>query len=228
MANNPSAEFHCWYAPDRATALQKGQWILSTYEQYILPGRIIDLGCGEGGLLLALREKGIMDIIGVDSNAELCKLGLFFGLPIMRQDLSEFIASNVMEKGTYFYLDVIEHVPFELNLKVFGSLSTGSRLIVQTPFTKSLLGHQYYMNVPSHISPYSPWVIHRMLARLGYRVIAEGNLEGHHPPTWANRLRAVFIRKALGIDPELLLGGGNYFVVADRHQCQGAAGGEMV
>jgi len=35
-------------------------------------------------------------------------------------------------------------------------------------------------------------------------------MDGAHEPNWKNRLRALFIRKALGIEPELLLGGGNY------------------
>jgi hypothetical protein len=168
--------------------------------------------------LLALREKGWRDISGVDSNPELCGLAESFGLPIIRSDLAEYLQHTALKPAVYFYLDVIEHVPFEFNLFVFSSLPQGSRLIIQTPFTKSLLGHKYYMNVPSHISPYSPWIIQKMLSRAGYDLVAEGNLEGAHPPNWKNRMRAVLIRKALGIDPELLLGGGNYFVVADRNR----------
>jgi len=57
-----------------------------------------------------------------------------------------------------------------------------------------------------------------MLARSGYDLVAEGNMDGVHEPNWKNRLRALFIRKVLGIEPELLLGGGNYFVVADKNR----------
>lgn len=216
MPNAIDAEFHCWYAADRPAALAKGHWILANYDRFLRPGLVCDLGCGEGGLLLALREKGWQDISGVDSNPELCDLAESFGLPIIRSDLGEYLCRTTLKPAVYFYLDVIEHMPFEFNLLVFNSLPQGSRLIVQTPFTKSLLGHQYYMNVPSHVTPYSPWVIQKMLSRAGYDLVAEGSLEGAHPPNWKNRLRAFFIQKALGIDPELLLGGGNYFVVADR------------
>jgi hypothetical protein len=66
------------------------------------------------------------------------------------------------------------------------------------------------------VAAYSPRVIRDLLTRLGYGIASEGTLEGHHPPTWRNRLRAWFIRRVIGIDPELLHGGGNYFVVADR------------
>ncbi len=221
MANNTSAEFHCWHATDRKSALTKGQWILNSYERFLRPGSVCDLGCGEGGLLLALREAGREQILGVDSNPELCDLAESFGLAITRSDLGDYVRHTPLRPAVYFYLDVIEHVPFEFNLVVMNSLPAGSRLIIQTPFTKSLLGHQYYMNVPSHVSPYSPWVIQKMLSRCSYDVVAEGSLEGAAMSNWKNRLRAFFIRKVIGIDPELLLGGGNYFVVADKNRESG-------
>jgi SAM-dependent methyltransferase len=221
MENNTSAEFHCWYATDRKSALTKGQWILTSYARFLRPGPVCDLGCGEGGLLLALREAGREQISGVDSNPELCDLAESFDLPITRSDLSDYLRHTSLQPAVYFYLDVIEHVPFDFNLLVMNSLPAGSRLIIQTPFTRSLLGHQYYMNVPSHVSPYSPWVIEKMLSRCGYDVVAEGSLEGAAMSTWKNRLRAFFIRKVIGIDPEMLLGGGNYFVVADKNRDSG-------
>ena len=216
-----AAEFHCWYAPDRDAALQKGRFTLEKFGGYLRPGLIVDLGCGEGGTLLALKESGRSEILGVESNAELCALAASFGVPVVQEDLREYLRGARPPKAVYFYIDVIEHVPFELNLEVLSRIPIGSRLILQTPNTDSLLGHQFYMNVPSHVAPYSPWVIRKMLARLGYGLVSEGNIEGHHPPTWRNRLRATFIRKVLGITPEMILGGGNYFAVADRHRTAG-------
>ncbi len=120
------------------------------------------------------------------------------------------------EPAVYFYLDVIEHVPFEVNEEVFRRLPVGSRVIVQTPNTNSLLGHQFYMQVPSHVAPYSPHVLRGMLERLGYILAAEGTVTGNRPPTWKNRLRAALLRRVLWLDPQMFFGGGNYFVVADR------------
>jgi len=102
-----------------------------------------------------------------------------------------------------------------VNEEVFQRLPVGSRIIVQTPNTNSVLGHQFYLQVPSHVAPYSPYVLHGMLNRFGYVVVAEGGI-GDRPPTWKNRVRAVVLRRVLGLDPSLLWGGGNYFLVADR------------
>jgi SAM-dependent methyltransferase len=218
LGGTGSAEFHCWYAGDAASALTKGRFILGKFSSYLRPGQVVDLGCGEGGLLLALKKAGHADLAGVESNPELCALAESFGVRVIQTDLQHYLAGGALSPATYFYLDVIEHVPFELNVRLFAALPQGSRLILQTPNTESILGHQFYMNVPSHLAPYSPWVIRKMLERFGYDVVAEGSVEGEHPATWKNRLRALLIRKVLGLVPELLLGGGNYYVVADRNR----------
>jgi SAM-dependent methyltransferase len=218
MSVPAAAEFHCWYAADRNTALQKGRFTLTKFERFLRSGPVVDLGCGEGGLLLALQEAGRREILGVEPNPELCALAKSFGVPILETDMTSYFASGSLSPATYFYVDVIEHVPFDLNLRLMATLPAGSRLIIQTPNTESILGHQFYMNVPSHVAPYSPWVLRKMLSRFGYDVVAEGSIEGDHPPNWKNRLRMLLIRKVLGFAPEILLGGGNYFIVADRNR----------
>ncbi|MGB2900734.1 MAG: hypothetical protein WBB89_15825 [Candidatus Acidiferrum sp.] len=211
-----AAEFHCYYAADKKSALQKGESTLPKFERYLRPGPVVDLGCGEGGLLLALKELGRTELTGVESNQELCTLAESFGVPVLCKDLLTYLQEETLRSAVYFYIDVIEHVPFELNLRLLASLPVGSRLILQTPNTESVLGHQFFMNVPSHLAPYSPWVIRKMLARFGYDVTAEGTVDGAHPRNWKNRLRALLIRFTLGLAPEIILGGGNYFAVADR------------
>lgn len=216
MTEVGAAEFHCYYAADSQSALQKGKSILPKFERYLRPGPVVDLGCGEGGLLLALQELGRTELTGLESNQELCTLAKSFGVPVICKDLLTFLQEEALRPAVYFYIDVIEHVPFELNLLLLSTLPVGSRLILQTPNTESVLGHKYFLNVPSHLAPYSPWVIRKMLARFGYDVAVEGTVDGAHPRDWRNRLRAFLIHVTLGLAPELILGGGNYFAVADR------------
>lgn len=217
-AGTEAAEFHCWYAKDRQEALRKGRFILSKFKRFLRDDLIVDLGCGEGALLLGLQEAGFTRLLGVDSNQELLNLARSLGVPVVSAELAEFLSREDLEAGLYFYVDVMEHVPFELNLLLLSRLPVGSRLVIQTPYTQSILGHQYYLNVPSHLAPYSPWVIRKMLDRFGYEVVSDGTVDGNHVPTWKNRLRAYFINKVLAIDPDIILGGGNYYVVADRMQ----------
>ena len=212
------AEFHCGYAANEQEALEKGRGILEKFGEYIKEGQIVDLGCGEGALLLALKRAGKKQILGVDSNEELLGIARTFDVPLVENDIWEYLKSETLRQAVYFYLDVMEHVSLEQNLELMRRLPVGSRLIIQTPYTESVLGHRFYMNVPSHVAPYSPWVIKKMLQRFGYQVVSEGSVDWAHPSTWKNKIRAFLLLKVMGVDPDLFLGGGNYFVVADRGQ----------
>lgn len=217
-----SPEFQCWFTPDEPSTREKGRYLLKKFGGFIRE-RVIDLGCGEGALLLALAEIGKKNILGVELNAELAVLARSFGLPVVQKDILQFLREVEPEVATYFYLDVIEHVTFDDNLELLRLLPVGSRLIIQTPNTESLLGHQFYFNVPSHVAPYSPVIIRRILARFGYDIVSEGSVDGRHPDSWKRNLRILFARKVLGIPEEMIVGGGNYFVVADRNRDGGAA-----
>lgn len=91
----------------------------------------------------------------------------------------------------------------------------GSRLILQTPHTETLRGQVFYFNMPSHVAAYSPFVLKRMFKRHGYAVLAKGSTDDIQPPGWERNLRGLLIRKILALPPEMVLGGGNYFVIAD-------------
>lgn len=209
------AEFHCFYAADRNEALQKGNWLYVKYGRFLRNGPIVELGCGEGAFLLWLKEHGYEQLLGVESNEELCQLAESFGVPVVQRDLVEFLCEQAL-KAVYLYIDVIEHLPFETNLGVLGAIPVGSRLIIQTPNTRSLRGHEFYMNVPSHVAPYSPWVIRKLLSRLGYNLVCEGSVDSEQVYGWKRRLAHFLLRRLFALDPESILGGGNYFVVADR------------
>ncbi len=156
-----SAEFHCWYSHDPESAREKGSYLLQKFGSF-LKGPVVDLGCGEGAFLLALMDAGREDIFGVESNDELATLAESFGVPVVRKDILEYLREVNLKLATYLYIDVVEHVPFDFNMELLNLLPTGSRLILQTPNTESLLGHQFYFNVPSHVAPYSPYTLKKM------------------------------------------------------------------
>jgi SAM-dependent methyltransferase len=216
------AEFHCGYAANEKEAIEKGRYILSKFEKFINLPSIVDLGCGEGVMLLALKQTGRKDILGVDSNEELLQIARSLQVPLVESDIWEFLHRETLRPAVYFYLDVMEHVSLEQNLDLLGRIPVGSRLIVQTPYTESILGHRLYMGVPSHVAPYNPWVIKKMLTRFGYKMVSDGSVDWDHPPNWKNKIRAFVLLKIMGISAELILGGGNYFVVADRVENIGA------
>lgn len=217
MASTKAAEFHCCYAANKQEALNKGRYIHSKYGKYLTKNKlIVDLGCGEGGFLLWLQQVGFEQVLGIERNHELCDLAKSFGVPVIQADIIEFVRSSKSGAAVYLYIDVMEHVSFDFNLELLSLIPVGSRVIIQTPYTRSILGHEFFMNLPSHVAPYSPWVVKKMLDRLGYDIASEGTVDGNHAINWKNKMRSFFIRKVFGIRPDMILAGGNYYVVADR------------
>src|SRR5271165_2014425 len=125
-----TAEFHCWYSPDRDLARQKGRLLLQKFGLF-LKGRVVDLGCGEGAFLLALMERGNQDVLGIESNAELVRLAESLNVPVVQKDLLQFLRERKAEIATYLYINVMEHVPFEYNIELLRIIPVGSRLIIQ-------------------------------------------------------------------------------------------------
>ena len=85
------AEFHCGYAANEQEALEKGRGILEKFGKYIKEGQIVDLGCGEGALLLALKRAGKKQILGVDSNEELLGIARTVDVPLVENDIWEYL-----------------------------------------------------------------------------------------------------------------------------------------
>lgn len=216
MKDTRPAEFHCGYAATKEEIDEKGRFLLEKYGKYINLPVVIELGCGEGALLLALKRAGKKEILGVDSNEELLRIARSLEVPLVESDIWEFLERHTLRPAVYFYIDVMEHVSLEQNVALLDRLPIGSRLILQTPYTDSILGHRSYMNVPSHVAPYSPWVIKKMFTRFGYELVIDGSCDWDHPPNWKNKIRSFILLKLMGISAELILGGGNYFAVADR------------
>ena len=212
--SQPAAEFHCAYPTTPEEARGKAQYIFKKYGRFADGRPVIELGCGDGVFLGYLKELG-HQVLGIESNAELAAMARAGGVAVRETDLVAFLQSGEAVAGVYLYIDVIEHVPFEANMAMLAAVPSGSRLIIQTPNTRSLRGHEMYMNVPSHLAPYAPWVIKQMLLRHGYTVVEEGSVDGPRIRGLRRRI-ARFVLRLFKLEPELILGGGNYYVVADR------------
>jgi len=108
--------------------------------------RILDIACGEGIFLMALREKGYNSLSGFDlsdENVAIChKLGLDF---VVKFDALELINFSPGHKyDVIFALDILEHLPknrvVEFLGQVYQKLSPGGHVVIQTPNMGSLQG----------------------------------------------------------------------------------------
>jgi O-antigen chain-terminating methyltransferase len=133
---------------------------------------ILDLGCGRGELLEALREAN-MSASGVDINPAAIEQCRKYGLSVDQGDLFEAL-SKIPDAslGGITALHLVEHLPFPLVLNLLDEslrvLRPGGIAIFETPNPKNVLvgSSEFYID-PTHRNPVHPRTLHYLLEARG-------------------------------------------------------------
>jgi 2-polyprenyl-3-methyl-5-hydroxy-6-metoxy-1,4-benzoquinol methylase len=209
------SEFHVWDQSPRAEEMDS--WVAFWSPHLRGVRRVLDVACGEGHFLAALTRAGYQ-AEGVELTPSLVARARSQGRVVHEGDAVDFVQSRGADYDAFIALDFIEHIPFEAGARLLAAIPWGGRLILVTPNTNSVIGHQFYLQVPSHVAPYSPFVLGRMLERSGFERVAEGTLYGGLP--WKGVRRKVtewFLVRLLGAPmARLLMEGANYYVVGQK------------
>ena len=144
---------------------------------------VVDIGCGAGGLLAALREAGI-EARGVDLDAGMVAEARAAGLDVVQGDGLSFLASLPdASVGAITAIHVIEHLEFAdlcrfLDLAA-AKLAPGGVLVCETPNPTALivLGHSYILD-PTHKWPLHPSLVTFLCERAGF---ADVEVRFHSP-----------------------------------------------
>ncbi len=179
---------------------------------------ILDIGCGDGRVLRRLLAEGFK-AEGLDLNAELVALCRASGLPVEQGDAREILPRRAGHFDVYSMLDFVEHVPMDVLVAILGIIGRqrGARIWIQTPNLDSVMGFKFWFHMPSHILPLHPWVLRKMLVRLGYRIVDEWTDYGGLPWTGFRRWLTLKILNGLLGPPQaaLFVGGANICLVAE-------------
>lgn len=213
---NELKELHLWTEGGLPIA-DAGQ--MQPYLRWVRPNdRILDIGCGDGRVLRFLLQHG-HKADGVDLNAELIAMCRADGLPVEQRDARETVSSCAERYGVFSMLDFIEHIPMETAVEILRAIAArpGARVWIQTPNLDSLMGFKFWFHMPTHVLALHPWVLRRMLDRLGFRILAEWTDYGGLPWTGLRRWLTLKIINGLFGPPlaNLFLGGGNICLVAE-------------
>ena len=116
-------------------------------------GRLLDVGCGNGTLLAAMRALG-WDVLGIEPDPEAARIAREVGkLPVVTGSLEDArLPAGSFDAVTVSH--VIEHVPDPRALlrECSRLLSSGGQLIVATPNVQSL-GHKMFRASFFHLDP---------------------------------------------------------------------------
>lgn len=104
--------------------------------------RILDVGCGRGGLVYWLSQSGYRNVEGIDVSAEQVEIAHQLGIANVRQaDLTEYLGSRQEYYNALILRDVVEHFPREQIVKVLelcrAAARPGGVVIVQVPNAES-------------------------------------------------------------------------------------------
>lgn len=101
---------------------------------------ILDIGCGYGFGLMALRNAGYTNVVGIDSDPGQVAMAKSKGLDarlVPVEDTSSFLRSLAGSVALVYAFDVLEHVPHEAQIPLCRdinmALRPGALLICRTP-----------------------------------------------------------------------------------------------
>ncbi|MCH8317659.1 MAG: methyltransferase domain-containing protein [Bacteroidetes bacterium] len=139
--------------------------------------RILDIGCGYGGLLLLLQKSGYKNTEGIDISEEQVKIAKELGLKNIKQtDINAYLELNNDEFDVIVGIDIIEHFnkPELISLleKIKRSLiQNGGMAIFRTPNTDAPFGSTYYFGDYTHESFLNYSSAEQLFLSLGFQQV---------------------------------------------------------
>ena len=137
-------------------------------------GKLLEIGCGSGGMLKNMQDKG-WDVTGVDFDKKSVSVAQNLGLNVYEGDISQLN----LEKNSFDAIimnHVIEHLPDPVTtLKLCNELlRSGGRLISITPNTNGLNHNKYNSNSrilepPRHLFIYNKNSLKEVAIKAGFK-----------------------------------------------------------
>jgi 2-polyprenyl-3-methyl-5-hydroxy-6-metoxy-1,4-benzoquinol methylase len=136
----------------------------------------LDIGCGMGFLIMALKSHGYKDVIGVDideSQINACKSRELNAHLI--NDLEAYLAQHKGKFGLITMMDVLEHIPHNNQINVlkliYTALTPNGKLILQVPNASSIVASRWQYNDFTHHLTYTEHSIRFALLNAGFNSV---------------------------------------------------------
>ncbi|HEY3381034.1 MAG TPA: methyltransferase domain-containing protein [Vicinamibacterales bacterium] len=167
-------------------------------------GDVVDLGCGRGEFLQALKEHGIT-ARGVDLNMEMVARCHALGLDVTQADGLDFLAALPDESvGAVFAAQVVEHLPPDRLLHLLdlvrAKLRPGGRVVLETvnPACWAAFFSSYIRDI-THVRPIHPDTLRFLLVARGF-----GNVDIRYRSPYPVEAKLHPLSLAVGgVDPSL-------------------------
>jgi 2-polyprenyl-3-methyl-5-hydroxy-6-metoxy-1,4-benzoquinol methylase len=182
-----------YYIQSEPTLLGK-DFLLVLFERTVLwrrrrpfaglkPGRVLDVGCGNGNFLAALQNRG-WDTHGTDISEAACTIARSKSVTVHQGDLTGAnFPTGFFDAVTLWH--VIEHLPEpkrELT-EIRRIIKEDGILVIETPNSNSLTFRicresWYSLDVPRHLQHFTPETLEELLREVGFKLSSRSNF--HH------------------------------------------------
>jgi len=157
------------------------QWyVWSRYYRRLLPknrdARILDIGEGNGSLVLFLQKAGFKNTMGIDESKEQVELAHKMGIEsIIHCDVEDFLSQQVEAYDMIFAVEVIEHFTKDEVLQVLEAvhkaLRFGGLFIAQTPNGENLFSGRLRYGDFTHENAFTTSSLAQVLKAVGFKDI---------------------------------------------------------
>ena len=153
--------------------------VLKPHVPSITTTPILDIGCGYGFALLALKKLGFNNLLGLEASseqAERCEKGGFN--VVVTNDTTDWLCRHRGEFGFVILLDVLEHVPVNHQIDflnaVYNVLAPGGKVLLTVPNANAILFGRWLYDDFTHNSSFTEHSLQFALRNAGFESI---NLE---------------------------------------------------
>jgi 2-polyprenyl-3-methyl-5-hydroxy-6-metoxy-1,4-benzoquinol methylase len=167
-----AASIEAWY--ERLEPFYRHE--ILTHLPSLPTSRIVDIGCGIGGALWALRRAGYTDLFGADTSAsQLDVARRHVSATFVRSDGRSFLRRAPRKWDAVILFDVLEHVTIEDGLGLLQaarrSLRQPGRLILRTPNMCSWMASRMRYVDRTHRSGYTPESLREAIIAAGFSTV---------------------------------------------------------
>lgn len=135
--------------------------------------KILEIGCGWGGLLKALRDEGYEDIRGCDLSSQQIDFAKRKGglNNVKVSDAVTYLTEQKTKFDIIFMIDVLEHLELDESIKVIKivkeKLVEGGSLVIQVPNGLSFVQVCFFSDI-THKRAYTPVSMKQILKLCGF------------------------------------------------------------
>jgi len=174
-----SVHYRTWHSNDPdyiAKMIRSALSLLKPYLPEISSEPVLDIGCGFGFAMEALKLYGFSNIFGVGIDAAQVTACQKRGLDVVRIDsVVEFLEDKLEKYAVIVMMDVLEHIPVEDQIKTMASvhnaLKPGGRVILQVPNASSIVASRRRYGDYTHFCSFTEHSLRYVLRSAGFETI---------------------------------------------------------